>query len=90
MKKKYVTIFTIFFAVAPFLAILISLGIGRYHLSIGETIEAIIAVIRGAEVDATVYSVLFKVRLPRLILALFVGAGLAVAGTSFNPCSVTL
>lgn len=84
MKKKYVTVLSIFFALAPILATIICLGIGRYHLSVPETVEAIIAVISGAEVDATVYSVLFKVRLPRIILALFVGAGLAVAGTSFQ------
>lgn len=84
MKKKYVTVLSIFFVLAPILATIICLGIGRYHLSVPETVEAIIAVITGAEVDATVYSVLFKVRLPRIILALFVGAGLAVAGTSFQ------
>lgn len=84
MKKKYVTIISIFFAIAPILAMIICLGIGRYHLSVAETIEAIFNVITGVEVDETVYSVLFKVRLPRIILALFVGAGLAVAGTSFQ------
>ena len=84
MKKKYVTCFSIIFVLAPFLAMLVCLGIGRYHLSVAETIDTIAAVITGGEVEATVYSVLFKVRLPRLILALFVGAGLAVAGTSFQ------
>lgn len=84
MKKRYVTLFSILFVIAPFLAMLVCLGIGRYHLSVGETIEAIAAAVTGGEVEATVYSVLFKVRLPRLILSLFVGAGLAVAGTSFQ------
>lgn len=84
MKKKYVTAISVFFVVAPILATIICLGIGRYHLSVSETIEAIFNVITGVEVDETVYSVLFKVRLPRIILALFVGAGLAVAGTSFQ------
>lgn len=84
MKKKYVTVVSVFFVIAPFLAMLICLGIGRYHLSIGETLDAILSVIQGGEVDPTVFSVLFKVRLPRLVLALFVGAGLAVAGTSFQ------
>lgn len=84
MKKQYVRIMSIVFVVAPFVAVLICLGIGRYHLSIGETVDAIIAVIKGAQVEPTVFSVLFKVRLPRLMLALLVGAGLAVAGTSFQ------
>lgn len=84
MKKKYVTFISIFFAIAPLIALVICLGIGRYQLSIAETIEALTTVIGGGEIEATVYSVLFKVRLPRIILALFVGAGLSVAGASFQ------
>ena len=84
MKKGYVTILTVFFAFDPFLAALVCLGIGRYELTVFETLEAIYDAVSGASVDATVQSVLFKVRLPRIILALLVGAGLAVAGTSFQ------
>lgn len=84
MKKKYVTFISIFFAIAPLIALVICLGIGRYQLSVAETIEALATVISGGEIEATVYSVLFKVRLPRIILAMFVGAGLAVAGASFQ------
>lgn len=84
MKRKYLTVISVLFAIAPFLAMLICLGIGRYHISVRDTIEAIFYVIRGEEIDPTVYSVLFKVRLPRLVLALFVGAGIAVAGASFQ------
>ena len=84
MKKKYVTAISIFFAIAPWIAVVICLGIGRYQLSVAETIEALATVIGGGEIEATVYSVLFKVRLPRILLALFVGAGLAVAGASFQ------
>lgn len=84
MKRKYVTLLSILFVIAPFLAMLICLGIGRYHISVMDTIEAIWNAITGGEIDGTVYSVLFKVRLPRIVLALFVGAGLAVAGASFQ------
>lgn len=84
MKKRLEVFSTIFFAITPFAAILICLGIGRYHLSIGNTLDALVAVVSGGEIDATVYSVLFNLRLPRIILALLVGAGLAVAGASFQ------
>lgn len=84
MKKKYVTFISIFFMIAPFVALVICLGIGRYQLSVGETVQSLFTVITGGEVDATIYSVLFNVRLPRILLALFVGAGLAVAGASFQ------
>ena len=84
MKKKYVTIISIFFAITPFVAMIFCLGIGRYQLTFMETVEALWTAVTGGEVDATVYSVLFKVRLPRVFLALLVGAGLSVAGASFQ------
>lgn len=84
MKKKYVTFISIFFTIAPFVAMIFCLGIGRYQISVPDTLRALWTVITGGEVEATVYSVLFNVRLPRILLALFVGAGLAVAGASFQ------
>ncbi len=84
MKKKYVTIISIFFAITPLVAMIFCLGIGRYQLTFMETVEALWTAVTGGEVDATVYSVLFKVRLPRVFLALLVGAGLSVAGASFQ------
>lgn len=84
MKKKYVTFISIFFTIAPFVAMIFCLGIGRYQISVPDTLRALWTVITGGEVEATVYSVLFNVRLPRILLALFVGVGLAVAGASFQ------
>lgn len=84
MKRKYLTAVSILFAVAPLLAMVLCLGIGRYHISVLDTLKSIGTVLTGGEIDPTVYSVLFKVRLPRIVLALFVGAGLSVAGTSFQ------
>lgn len=84
MKRKYLTTVSILFAMAPLIAMILCLGIGRYHISVWDTLKSIGTVLTGGEIDATVYSVLFKVRLPRIVLALFVGAGLAVAGTSFQ------
>lgn len=82
--KKYATYISVFFAVMPFVAVIFCMGIGRYRISVAETIQALFAVITGGEVEAAVYSVLFHVRLPRILLALFVGAGLSVAGASFQ------
>ncbi len=84
MKKKYVTMFSIFFAIAPLITMIFCLGIGRYQLTFFETAEALWKAMTGGEVDAIVFSVLFKVRLPRVLLALLVGAGLSVAGASFQ------
>lgn len=84
MKKKYEIWISLFFQIAPLLALIFCLGIGRYELSPLETISALWNGIFGKEVEPVVYSVLFQVRLPRILLALFVGAGLSVAGASFQ------
>lgn len=84
MKKKYETWISLFFHIAPFIALIFCLGIGRYELSPLETLQALWKGITGQEVEAIVHSVLFQVRLPRILLAFFVGAGLSVAGASFQ------
>jgi iron complex transport system permease protein len=68
----------------PLFAALICLGIGRYSLDILETVQILFSRFTGTVVDKTGYTVIFKVRLPRIILAAVVGAGLACAGASFQ------
>ena len=69
------TIFYIILGILPFLAALICLGIGRYSMFSRFT---------NAKVDNTAYTVIFNVRLPRIILAAVVGAGLSCAGAAFQ------
>ena len=72
--------------VIPVLAAPICIGIGRYSLSVGESIKVLFnAAVFGKEsVEPQSYSVIIGLRLPRIILALFAGAGLAVSGASFQ------
>lgn len=84
MNKKYLPVVSLCLAISPIIALVCCLGFGRYELSVAETIELLITQFRGGEVDPTAYSVMFKVRLPRLLLALLTGSGLAVAGASFQ------
>ena len=71
-------------AVLPILAGLICLGIGRYSVSIQETIQILLSRITGYEPDPTAYTVIFNVRLPRILLAVLVGAGLSCSGAAFQ------
>lgn len=74
----------VFLVLLPLLTALVCIGCGRYEISLTDTVRILLA---GPESDAfpqVLRSVVFKVRLPRIILALFVGAGLPVAGTSFQ------
>ena len=78
------TIFYIILGILPFLAALICLGIGRYSMSVSQTVTTLFSKFTNAKVDNTAYTVIFNVRLPRIILAAVVGAGLSCAGAAFQ------
>ena len=78
------TIFYIILGILPFLAALICLDIGRYSMSVSETVTTLFSRFTNAKVDNTAYTVIFNVRLPRIILAAVVGAGLSCAGAAFQ------
>ena len=71
-------------AVLPLLAALICLGIGRYSFDVRETVKILFSGLTGYEPDPTGYTVIFNVRLPRILLAILVGAGLSCAGAAFQ------
>ena len=83
-KTSENTIFYIILGILPFLAALICLGIGRYSMSVSETVTTLFSRFTNAKVDNTAYTVIFNVRLPRIILAAVVGAGLSCAGAAFQ------
>ncbi len=56
---------------------IIALGIGPTALSPATVIHALST---GASDDPTIHAILFSIRLPRILLAVLVGSGLAVAG----------
>ena len=85
-KKKGIStgLMTILLIILPFAAAIICLGVGRYSLSVSETIDILFSGLTGKEVNQTGYTVIFNVRLPRILLAAFVGAGLSCAGAAFQ------
>lgn len=68
----------------PFAAAVICIGIGRYHISPAESLGILLSPLTGREVDPQGWSVIYHVRLPRILLALSVGMGLSVSGASFQ------
>lgn len=70
--------------VLPVLAVLVCIGFGRYSLSVPGTIKTLLSPLTGAYVKPMDHTVVFNVRLPRIILALFTGMGLAVSGAAFQ------
>ncbi|MFZ4453063.1 FecCD family ABC transporter permease [Salibacterium aidingense] len=73
-RKRFVTVVTTA-AVLILAVFLISLNLGSYPLSPADTLKTLFG--RGSD-EASL--VLFSFRLPRMVLALLVGAGLAVSG----------
>lgn len=71
--------------VALVAVMLISMGIGRYRISVGQIINSLLP--KGfamEEVDPNVRTVIYSIRLPRVLLAAIAGGGLAVSGAAFQ------
>ena len=65
---------------------IISFAIGRYSVPIPELFHIIISKILGATPDwsPSVEMVIFNIRMPRILMAIFVGAALSAAGASYQ------
>lgn len=64
--------------------VLIGLMAGKYPVSIGDVLGALVAPLTGQASSDAVSTVLWKIRLPRVLAGLLVGAGLAAAGAAYQ------
>jgi iron complex transport system permease protein len=74
-------------AIALVVAVFVSLLLGRYSLPPKILVNLIAARLSGRELDETLKSadtVLFIIRIPRILLSLMVGAALAVSGAAYQ------
>lgn len=74
MKKRVRISFLVVFALLIFLC-LFSMSIGKYHISIPDIVKTLCGA--GTKIQETV---IYTIRLPRICVAVFVGAALAVSG----------
>lgn len=64
---------------------LIAMGLGRFSMSPAEVLATLFpGALSGVEVTQTMQNVVYNIRVPRVLLALLSGAGLSVAGASFQ------
>lgn len=84
--QKYARPILLALAVLVIASALVCITIGRYPVSLPDVLTAFAAQTSGATegVSETVQSVVFNIRLPRVILAVALGAGLACAGAAFQ------
>ena len=71
--------------IIPVLSALIALCSGRVIVSPADTLKAVVGLFgEGFEMSEQITTVINTIRLPRIILAAFVGAGLSVSGCAFQ------
>ena len=66
--------------ILPLVAAISCMGIGRMALAPNEVLGALL----GGDVSDMVYKTIWNIRLPRIVLAMLVGGGLAAAGCAFQ------
>lgn len=78
--------FGVLYIVLPLVIALLTLGFGRYDVSVSNTVGVIMGQLSGdvSHLDPTDVTVIWNLRLPRAILAMLIGAGLAVSGAAFQ------
>ncbi|MGO1078463.1 FecCD family ABC transporter permease [Inquilinus sp. CA228] len=64
--------------------VLVAAGIGPYRIPPQEVLAALWHRLFGGAIDPTVETVLFRIRLPRVLAAMLVGAALSAAGAAYQ------
>lgn len=83
-QKKGKTVKWVIVWCALFLTFFLSLFLGRYIISPTEVIRILIQAVQGKLEGGIAESVVLNIRLPRIILTLLVGAGMAASGAAFQ------
>jgi iron complex transport system permease protein len=69
---------------SPVLLVFISIFLGRYPVPVADIAALLASPFTGREMDPTHFSIIFYVRLPRVLLGALVGGSLAVSGAAFQ------
>jgi iron complex transport system permease protein len=87
MKSKKARILAAALFILPVVLAVVSLGIGRYPIpaaALGKTVVKALSPDAYPEIPRAYVDILFRSRLPRLLLALVAGAALSVSGASLQ------
>lgn len=87
MNKNYIknSIWVITISLALVITMIVAMGIGRYNISLVDIINTLLPKsLASADVDPNVRTVIYNIRLPRVLLAALAGSGLAVSGAAFQ------
>lgn len=71
--------------VALLVSMLVAMGIGRYSISLGQILNTFLPnLFSVTEADQNVSTVIYSIRLPRVLMAALAGSGLAISGAAFQ------
>lgn len=83
-KGKFTLQAVILMIIIPLITAIICICAGRMNVPVRDVIKAIASVFTGEKDDIKNYSIIINLRLPRIIMAVIVGAGLTCAGNTFQ------
>lgn len=85
-KNDYTKFKFLILILVPVIAFLFSVTLGRYSITVKEVFEILIAKVLGKDIDypKVIDTVIFQVRIPRIIIAMFVGSALSVSGAVYQ------
>lgn len=85
IKKGHFTLLAIVLMIAlPLLVSLVCICVGRMSVPLSDVIAAFKSIFSGETDNIQNYSIIVNLRLPRIIMAIIVGAGLTCAGSTFQ------
>ena len=81
MIKKYNHIYIAILVIITIFVAIFSLGIGYYSLPISDVFQTLIG---NQAIDPNAQSIIFNIRLPRILAAILIGGSLSVSGASYQ------
>lgn len=84
-ERKWNVKWTIRMIIIMVISAMIAMTIGRYTISIKEILAVVFPkMFPNVEVSPIMYTVIFNVRMPRILLSMLAGAGLSISGAAFQ------
>ena len=83
-KGRFTALSVALMFLLPIATALICLCVGRMSVPLGDVIRAIRSLFTGETAGVQNYSIIVNLRLPRILMAIVVGAGLTCAGNAYQ------
>ena len=85
IKKGHFTPLAVIIMIAlPIVIGIVCMCVGRMRVPLEDVINSLTALVTGQKGNVQNYSIIVKLRLPRILMAIVVGAGLTCAGNTFQ------